>query len=196
MKYLSIWANKNRLKTILILIPLHVILGYLYFYTGAWFYMEGIKTPRILINIATLLFLAAWLFYPIKNIKQGIYKNTFFRRKFWQGITMVSTALFLIHSGNHISRAAMANEIVEYSAESVVLDSRAKQHFQKKKTRKERRSLRKKLRKRIRANIKNLRQLKKDFSSRRDKIIIGSILLILLFLFGLMVRAIIKSFSY
>jgi len=171
MKNLSTWAKRNPIKTILILIPLHTILGYLYFYTGTWLYLEGIKTPRFLTYIATFLFLTAWLFYPIKNVQHGIYKNTFLKRKCWQAISMVSVVLFFIHGGNHMSRAAMANEIAEYSVETIVLDSKVNQHLQKKKTRKERRSLRKKLRKRLRANIKKLRQLKTE-KSKGDKIAI------------------------
>lgn len=189
MKNISLWAKKNRTKTILLLILLHIILGYFYFYTGVLFYLEEIKTPSILIPIASSLFILATLFYPVEGCQQGIYKNTFFKRKFWQGITMISAALFFIHGGNHLSRAAMANEVVEYGAESIVLDLKANQHLQKKKTRKERRSLRKFLRKRLRANIKKLRQLRKENSTwKKDLIFILALFgaLALIYLLGIL----------
>lgn len=171
MKNLSTWANQNPKTSISILVLLHIFMGYLYFYTGTWLYLEGYKTPSILPLIATFLFCLAWIFYPLENAQQGIYKPTFFKRKFWQSITMVSVALFFIHGGNHISRAAMASEVVEFSAENMVLDTRANHVLQKKQNRKERRSLKKKLRKRLRANIKKFRQQKSELETGQKALI-------------------------
>ena len=128
----------------------------------------------------------AWLFYPIKNIQQGIYKNTYLKRKCWQAVVMISVAIFFIHVGNHISRAAMTKNALTYSAETIVLDLNSKQHFQKKKTRKERRSIRKQFRKRLRANIKKLRRVKGKYSLF-EKILIYMLVLLAASLVALLV---------
>ena len=188
MKNLSTSAKQHPKKTILLLVLLHTLLNYFYFYTGTWLYLEGIKTPSVLTIVATSLFLAAWLFYPIKNAQQGIYKTSFLKKKCWQGITMVSVAIFFIHGGNHLSRAAMAPQTIEFSAENIVLDLKANQHLQKKKTRKERRSLRKLLRKRLRANIKTLRQMKGDLS-KNEKVGIFILAILGALVLGLLVLA-------
>ena len=182
MKNLSTWASKNRTKSILLLIFLHILLGYFYFYTGVFFYLEGIKTPKILVPIASSLFILAWLFYPIKEAQQGIYKNTFFKRKFWQSIALISAAIFFIHAGNHLSRAAMANEVVTYHAESVVLDSKELHRNNKRQARSLKRSLRKKFRQRLRSKIKQLFQFRKRSEQGRKilyfvLIILGAIFL-------------------
>jgi len=178
MKKLSTWANQHRKKSIALLVLLHIIMGYFYFYTGTLLYLEGITTPNILVSIASTLFIVAWFFYPIKHIQQGIYKSTFFKLKFWQGVTMVSVALFFIHAGNHLSRSAMSNENVAYSSENIVLDSRKLSRINKKKERKLKRIFKKKLRKRLRSNIKKLLQLKKR--SEHGRKILYYVLIILL----------------
>lgn len=161
MKNLSNWGNQNRAKTIFIIILIHVLLGYFYFYTGVLFYLEGIKTPPFLISIASSLFILTWLFYPIKDCQHGIYKNTFFRRKFWQTMALVSASLFFIHAGNHLSWSATSNEVIEYTAENIVLDSKKLNRSNKKNARSLKRSLRKKFRKRLRSRIKEFRQFRK-----------------------------------
>ena len=187
MKNISLWAKKNRTKTIFLLIFIHILLGYFYFYTGVLFYLEEIKTPSILVPIASGIFILATFFYPVEDCQQGIYKNTFFRRKFWQSLAMLSAALFFIHAGNHLSRSAMANEVIEFSSENIVLDSRKLNQTNKKNARSLKRSLRKKFRKRLRSRIKEFRQFRKRSEQGKNilyfvLVIIGALVLTFLLL--------------
>lgn len=166
MKNLSIWAKDNRFKALVITIILHVILGYFYFYFGALLFLQKIVLPSTLLYISTILFLTAYLFYPIKNVQKGIYKKTYFREKQWQLVAMISAIIFLVFIGNHSTRSAFSqqNLLQEYSAQTIALDIRKKVKVEKKMSRKLIRKAKRQLRKRIRRNVKKLRRTEKEMT--------------------------------
>jgi len=173
MKNLSIWAKNNRVKALVITIILHVVLGYFYFYVGAFLFLQKIILPSTLIYASGILFLTAYLFYPIKYVQKGFYKRTFFKEKQWQLVAMISAIIFMVFIGNHSTQSAFSqqNSLQEYSAQTIALDIRKDAKVEKKKNRKlirkAKRQLRKAkqlLRKRIRNNVRKMRKTEKGMT--------------------------------
>lgn len=135
MKNLSIWAKNNRVKALVITIILHVVLGYFYFYVGAFLFLQKIILPSTLIYASGILFLTAYLFYPIKYVQKGFYKRTFFKEKQWQLVAMISAIIFMVFIGNHSTQSAFSqqNSLQEYSAQTIALDIRKDAKVEKQK---------------------------------------------------------------
>ena len=166
MKKSSIWAKENRVKAIAILVVLHFILWWIYYFAGAYLYIQDIILPTNLKYVGALLFLTAAAFHPIKNIKQGFFKNTFARRKFWQYVAMASVAVFTILFGNHSARNLLRiNNTLDFSAQTIALDIKKETKVSKKLSRKERRKLRRTFRKDLRRTLCKMRKKDREYST-------------------------------
>lgn len=166
MKNLSIWARNNRTKALAVTIILHVVLNYFYFYFGALLFLQKIVLPSALLYVSGILFLTAYIFYPIKYVQQGIYKRTFFKEKQWQLVAMISAVIFLVFIGNHATRSAFSqqNYLQEYSAQTIALDLKKEVKVEKKKSRRLIRKAKRQLRKRIRSNVRKLIKTERGMS--------------------------------
>jgi hypothetical protein len=166
MKNLSIWAKNNRAKALVITIILHIVLGYFYFYIGALLFLQKIILPSALLYVSGILFLTAYIFYPIKYVQQGTYKRTFFKEKQWQLVAMISAVIFLVFIGNHSTRSAFSqqNYLQEYSAQTIALDIKKEVKVEKKKSRRLIRKAKRQLRKRIRSNVRKLIKTERGMS--------------------------------
>ncbi|MFK8009787.1 MAG: hypothetical protein AB8H03_25760 [Saprospiraceae bacterium] len=158
MKNLSIWARNNRTIALVITIMLHVVVGYFYFYIGALLFVQRIILPSILLYVSGILFLIAYIFYPIKYVQKGIYKRTFFKEKQWQLVAMISAIIFLVFIGNHSTQSAFSQQNFqqEYSAQTIALDIKKEAKVEKRQSRKLIRKTKRQLRKRIRSNVRKL----------------------------------------
>lgn len=166
MKNLSIWARNNRTKALVLTIVLHFLLGYFYFYVGAFLFLQKIILPSVLIYVSGILFLTAYLFYPIKYVQKGIYKRTFFKEKQWQLVAMISAIIFLIFIGNHSTQSAFSQQstLSEYSARTIALDIKKDVKVEKNKSRKLIRKAKRQLRKRIRSKVRKMRKTERGMT--------------------------------
>lgn len=158
MKNLSIWAKNNRTIALVITIILHVVIGYFYFYLGALLFVKEIIIPSAFLYVSGVLFLTAYLFYPIKYVQEGLYKRTFLKEKQWQLVAMISAIIFLVFIGNHSTQSAFSQQNFqqEFSARTIALDIKKDAKVEKRKNRKLIRKAKRQLRKRIRSNVRKL----------------------------------------
>lgn len=170
MKNLSFWAKNNRVKALLITIILHVLIGYFYFYFGAFLFSQKIVLPSVLIYVSASFFLMAYLFYPMKYVQKGFYKRTYFKEKQWQLVTMISAIIFLVFIGNHSTRVAFSpqNSQQEFSAQTIALDIKKEVKVKKRVRRKLIRRLigkmKRKLQKRIRRNVRKMEKVERGMT--------------------------------
>jgi len=161
MKNLSLWAYQNRTKAILITILIHFILWWMYYFAGAFLYMEGVMLPMSLKYLASGIFLIALLFFPIKNAEKGIYKPTLFKKRFWYGMSILSVAIFTVLFGNHRAKILLnTSPAIEYSTQNIALDIKKDSRKLRKEKRKQKRKFRKALRKNIRKAFKRMKKEK------------------------------------
>lgn len=188
MKNLSLWSRQNRVKSITILVILHFILWWIYYFTGAYLYIQNIVLPADLKYVGAVLFFAAVACYPIKNINQGFFRNTYARRKFWQCVAITSVAVFTILFGNHSAKNLLrTNQTVDFSAQTIALDIKKDRHTSKKLKRKERRKARKALRKEIRKTLRKMRRAKGEYSEwQKFGIVMLTIIVALILLYMLL----------
>ncbi len=163
MRNLSFWAKNNRAKALVITIILHIILSYYYFYIGALLFTEKIILPSVLLYVVAILILTAYAFYPMKHVKKGIFKKTFFREKQWQLVGMVCTLIFMVFIGNQSTKNAFSlqNNPSNFSVQQVALDIKKDgkdTRIEKINDRKLIRKVKKKLRKRIRSKVRKLKR--------------------------------------
>ncbi|MFK7771719.1 MAG: hypothetical protein AB8F94_06255 [Saprospiraceae bacterium] len=166
MKNLSLWAKNNRTKALAITILLHIVLGYFYFYIGAFLFLQKIVLPSILLYVSGILFLIAYTFYPIRYVQKGIYKRTFFKEKQWQLVAMVSAIIFLVFIGNQSTRSAFSQQNFSqaYSAQTIALDIKKEAKVENQKTRKLIRKAKRQLRKRIKRNVRKMRRAERGMT--------------------------------
>lgn len=196
MKNISIWAKNNRAKALGLTILLHVIISYYFFYVGALLLTKKIILPFSIVYISGVLLLTSYIFYPIKYVRRGIFKRTFFREKQWQLVAMISAALLMVFIGNHSAKSAFLeiNRVPEYSAITVAVDVKQEPRVGKKskvEKRTQRQFIKKtkrQLRKRIRKNVRKLRAKEKGLTSF-EKSLIAFLSLLLGIVLGYLVLA-------
>ena len=81
MKHLSIWATRNRTKAQIILVFVNILLVALAILLGYLLNDTGIKLPRWSMYVFLVIIADSFLFYPIRHVKKGIFKNTYRKRK-------------------------------------------------------------------------------------------------------------------
>lgn len=178
---MSLWAAANQWKTIGILFLLHLILGAFYLYGGIYLFANGITFPEKIIYLGHGLILLAWACYPFRHIKKGFYKNSYWKRKFWQGVILLASAVYITNIGNQLARSSMMPEASEtVSVRPVVLKFEKNKNYEKKQSKKERKLSRKNLKKEFKGLVKKMR---KDRKSKGGNRVLGRILLVLLLVF-------------
>ncbi|MEM6964307.1 MAG: hypothetical protein AAF573_06050 [Bacteroidota bacterium] len=188
MKKITYWANENRKLSILILIILHFITFWIYYFLGAYLYLENVMLHPVWNLVSVLLFFVALLFYPIKNVRRGVFKDSFFRRKVWQSVAILSIAMMVTVFGNHRAKIHLGYEVP--FAQPTALDIDKRSSAEKELSKKEKRSLKRQLRKKIRKGIWKLRKYKKAISKgQRTALEILTILIA----FGLLILILVLS---
>lgn len=180
MKNISIWAKHNRTKALGVAILLHIVISYCFFYVGALLLTKKIILPFSMVYLSGILFLTSYLFYPIKNVQQGIFKRTFFKEKKCQLVAMVGAAVLMVFIGNHSTKSAFLemNRAPEYSAITVAVDIQQESRGGKKSKVEKRahrqliKKTKRQLRKRIRKNVRKLRAKERQLTKYEKSLIV------------------------
>jgi hypothetical protein len=96
MKNLSLWAKNHKWQSWIIIAISHVLLFYLAVYMSAILFLEGIVLPASVWYISLGAGIIAYFFYPIRNSKMTLLKNSYKTRKRLEGVVLITGVLMTL----------------------------------------------------------------------------------------------------
>ncbi|MGB0862292.1 MAG: hypothetical protein ACPGXZ_05205 [Saprospiraceae bacterium] len=90
MKNLSLWAKKHKWQSWIIIAVSQMLLFYWAIYMSAILFLEGIVLPASVWYISLGAGIIAYFFYPIRNSKMTLLKNSYKTRKRLEGIVLIA----------------------------------------------------------------------------------------------------------
>lgn len=111
MKKLAYWSKKNPIKAMIIIGLSHVLLVIIGIAMGIRTYLDEFPIPDGFLLLMVILFFTAYLFYPIRGLKTGIWKYSFSRRVKHDFILVMASTCVLAAGINNFAFQPLQNQV-------------------------------------------------------------------------------------
>jgi len=173
MKKISNWAKKHKWQSWLLIAAIHVFLVYLAIYSSILLYLEDIVLPTSLFYLFLTIGGAAYLVYPIKGIKKGLFKSSFEKRKGLEFTIIISSFCMIFLMFNQLAHVnhQETRRPSQSEARTVILVPEAKKSTTN--------EVKKWLKKRHQKRVKRIKKLWQKSSNREQGLLIFSTLFLI-----------------
>lgn len=102
MKHISSWAHAHKVEARIAIFLIYIILNISGLFVGDILYSMDINLPQWILILACIVTVVGAFLYPLKKHKHR-YLNFYKRQKFFDGLLVFATFIFIVFTGNQIN---------------------------------------------------------------------------------------------